>query len=154
MQISEGRPGPSRKKETAKHLQGRRPSTKGISATPYYGSGLSPGPGLGRKSPDYRPAQHLRGRVPISEAGTRPEAKFSRQEPSSRVSPLSRVQVLGPRTPSPPPARLAPPHFLEPAPREPAGAAPKVKASTTGQGSGRKRLRFLKVIVMQARDLD
>lgn len=102
MQISEGRPGPSGKKETAKHLQGRRPSTKGISATPYYRSGLSPGPGLGRKSPDYRPAQHLRGRVPISEAGTRPEAKFSRQEPFLPL--LSPLPGPGARAPHPIPA--------------------------------------------------
>lgn len=48
--------------------------------------------------------------MPISEAGTRPEAKFSRQEPFlPLLSPLP-DQVLGPRTPPPPtcPARSPP----------------------------------------------
>lgn len=70
--------------------------------------------------------------MPISEAGTRPEAKFSRQEPFlPRLSPLP-DQVLGPRTPPPPtcPAR-SPPLSGARAP-EPAGAAPKVKASIPG----------------------
>lgn len=78
------------------------------------------------------PRNILRAGCPFPRRGPGRKQSFPGRSPSSRFSPLSQTRCSGPAPHLRPPARRAPPHFLEPAPREPAAAAPEVKASIPG----------------------
>lgn len=119
-QISERPAG--RKKQTAKHLQeGVRLRNLGYLIA---GRNFPQGLDLEERALITGPQEHLGAGCPFPRAGTRPEAKFSRQSQlHSRISPSPRPGAPGPLPPPPHlPGALPPP--TEPAPGARWGCSP------------------------------